>query len=110
MEIRTQTRVANKVSIDFSRRSGAGVAFGRVALGAIVLGVLVVGATAAGAVAIGTLFIRKGRIKAPRYRGAEGRKAARDGVRGRAGTTSKCTLNEVDGLFAGYLRPRLRAR
>jgi hypothetical protein len=56
MEIRTQTRVANKVSIDFSRRSGAGVAFGRVALGAIVLGVLVVGATAAGAVAIGTLL------------------------------------------------------
>jgi hypothetical protein len=111
MEIRTQTRVANKVSIDFSRRSrsGAGVAFARVAIRAIVLGALAVGATAAGAVAIGTLFIRRGRIK---------RLDTEELKVGRLHVTefvveqndAKVHPKEVDELFTGCLRPRLRAR
>jgi hypothetical protein len=54
MEIRTATRVANRVTIKRSKRPlSGGQALGRVAIGVMGFGALAVGATAVGAVAIG---------------------------------------------------------
>jgi hypothetical protein len=65
MEIRTKTRVANRVIVKRSKRSpsGAQVALRRAAIGAMGLGAKAVGATPAGVVAIGALAIRALAVK-----------------------------------------------
>ena len=64
MEVRTKTRVANRVTIDLSKRSpsGAKATRGRTVL-SMGLGALAAGATAMGAVAIGALAIRALAVK-----------------------------------------------